>query len=144
MPGFDPGFGIDGELLYRFEQPIGVGVGHSARKIIFGSIALDAAAIKISRELGEPPVRCFEREKGVVVSACRFWPIARRAYDHERESAGRIVGHDKSGIRRKTRCGNVFEAPPHDGAQIVELLFVAGCRVMLLLARSFAQVILAT
>ena len=50
----------------------------------------------------ELPVCCLERKKGVVVSACRFWPIARGSHDHERESAGCIVGHDKSGIRRKT------------------------------------------
>jgi len=69
MFGFDPGLGIDSELLDRFEQAIGVGVGHSTRKIVFGGSTLDTAAIEISRELGEPPVRCFEREKGVVVSA---------------------------------------------------------------------------
>jgi hypothetical protein len=63
MFGFDPDFGIDSELLDRFEQAIGVGVRHSARKIIFASVALDAAAIEISRELGELPVRCFERKK---------------------------------------------------------------------------------
>ena len=77
MLGFDPGFGIDSELPNRFEQAIGIGVRHSTRKIIFGSIALDTATTKISRELGELSVRCFERKKGVVVSACRFWPIAR-------------------------------------------------------------------
>ena len=126
MFGFDPGFGIDSELLDRFQQAIGVGVRHSTRKIIFGSIALDTAAIEISRELGELPVRCFERKKGIVVPACRFWPIARGSHDHERESAGRIVGHDKSCIRRKTRRGNVLEAPRHDGTQIVELLFRGG------------------
>jgi hypothetical protein len=32
MFGFDPGFGIDGELLYRFEQAIGVGVGYPPAK----------------------------------------------------------------------------------------------------------------
>ena len=40
MFGFDPGFSIDSELLDRFEQAVGVGVRHSTRKIIFGSIAL--------------------------------------------------------------------------------------------------------
>jgi len=126
MFGFDPGFSIDSKLLDRFEQAIGVGARHSTRKIILGSIALDTAAIKICRELGELPVRCLERKKGVVVSACRFWPIARGSHDHERESAGRIVGHDKSGIRRETWCGNVFETPRHDGTHIVELLFHGG------------------
>jgi hypothetical protein len=121
MFGFDPGFSIDSKLLDRFEQGIDVGVRHSTRKIIFGSIALDTAAIKICRELGELPVRCLERKKGVVVPARRFWRIARGSHDHERESAGRIVGHDKSGIRRKTRRGNVLEAPRYDGAQIIEL-----------------------
>ena len=46
MFGFDPGFSVDNELLDRFEQAIGVGVRHSTRKIIFGSVALDAATIK--------------------------------------------------------------------------------------------------
>ena len=126
MFSFNPGFSIDSELLDRFEQAVGVGVRHSTRKIIFGSIALHTATIKIGRELGELPVRYFERKKGVVVSACRFWPIARGSHDHERESAGRIVGHNKSGIRRKTRRGNVLEAPRHDGTQIVEFLFRGG------------------
>jgi hypothetical protein len=88
MFGFDPGFGIHREPLDRLEQAIGVGVRHSTRKIIFGSITLDAATIKLSRQLGKLRVRCFERQKGVVVSACRFWPIARGAHDHEREECG--------------------------------------------------------
>ena len=45
MFGFNPDFSIDSELLDRFEQAIGVGVRHSTRKIIFGSIALDTAAV---------------------------------------------------------------------------------------------------
>ena len=40
MFGFDPGFGIDSELLDRFEQAIGVGVRHSTRKALRQGSAL--------------------------------------------------------------------------------------------------------
>ena len=56
MFGFNPSFGVNGEPQHRFKQAIDIGVGHPSREIIFGGITLDAATVKVSRDLGEPSV----------------------------------------------------------------------------------------
>jgi len=49
VTSFHPSLGVNFELLDCLEQTIGIGVTHATREIVFASIALHPAAIKIGR-----------------------------------------------------------------------------------------------